>query len=211
MRKLLACILALLLLAIPVSAQTSFVSDDSGLLTEAQADALNKTLIGYHNDYGISVAVVTTDSLNDMSAEDYAKAHYAESGYGNDCVFLLICENEGQWYIYTSGLCSEVLSESELSQIGASLMDDLQSGNYEAAFQSFAKLCADPVSAQVSANAASANALQHTQKKYVILGMLGGLLVGVAVATVLVYKAKPPKPVRRPRPAIGEEKPTEEA
>ena len=94
MRKAVICILILLMLVLPVSAQTSFVTDQSQLLTQEQKAALDEKLTAYHTEYGFSIAVVTVDSLDGKTMEAYAKAHYAESGYDNDCALLMICENE---------------------------------------------------------------------------------------------------------------------
>lgn len=207
MRKVVVCVLILLMLVVPVSAQTSFVADQSQLLTQEQASALDEKLIVYHTDYGFTVAVVTVDSLEAQTIDAYAKAHYAESGYDNDCALLLICENEGQWYIYTSGLCAAVISDSEVARIGDSLMDDLQTGNYAAAFQSFADQCAEPVCEELDAQAAEAERVQNSQKKLVFLGMIVGLFVGLVIAVLLGIKAKTPRPSR----AVREPEPGEEA
>lgn len=203
MRKIAICILALLMLVVSVNAQTSFLMDDSALLTKEQAAALDEKLIAYHTDYGFSIAVVTTDSLDGQSIDAYAKARYAESGYDNDCAMLLICENEGQWYIYTSGLCATVISDSDVARIGDSLMDALQTGDYAAAFQSFADQCAEPVCDELAIQAAEADRVQNSQKKLVVLGLFGGLLVGVVIAVLLGMKAKKPRvsrDIQKPAP-----------
>ena len=73
MRKLFVCLLVLALLVVPVSAQTSLVADELNLLTQDQSAALNERLVAYHNDYEVSIAVVTTDNLNGSTIEVYAQ------------------------------------------------------------------------------------------------------------------------------------------
>lgn len=211
MRKVVICILVMLMLVLPVSAQTSFVEDQSQLLNQEQKVALDEKLIAYHTDYGFSVAIATVDSLDGKSMEAYAKACYADGGYDNDCALLLICENEGQWYIYTSGLCATLVPDNQVAQIGASMMDDLQAGNYSDAFHYFADQFAAPVCEELTKQAAEAERVQSKQKTLVVLGMVCGLMVGCVIAVVLGIKAKAPRPSRNvPVKATGEETKKEE-
>lgn len=190
MRKLCICVLVLLMLAVTVNAQTSFVEDSSALLTQEQSAALNEQLIAYHTECGVSVALVTTDSLDGKTIEAYANDYYANSGFDNDCAILLICENEGQWYIFTHGLCAEVITDADAAQIGAMMLDDLQSGGYYDAAQTFVQMTAEPVCELVRSMDEEAQQMLKDQNHRIVFGLVGGLAVGVAVAVLLGYAAK---------------------
>lgn len=190
MRKLCICILALLMLAVTVSAQTSFVQDDSSLLSKEQYDALNTQMQTYQKEFGLSIGFVSADDLGGKSIEDFAQAYYSQSGYGNDCALLVICENEGQWYIYTNGLCATQITDADAAQIGAAMLDDLQTGAYYEAVQTFVQRVAEPVCQTISDLDAEARQIQNSRNAKVVFGLVGGLVVGVAVAVLLGITAK---------------------
>ena len=189
MRKLFVCLLVLALLVVPVSAQTSLVADELNLLTQDQSAALNERLVAYHNDYEVSIAVVTTDNLNGSTIEVYAQAYYDQSGFDNDCAILVICEAEGEWYLYTHGLCADMISNEELGRIGDLILDDLQAGAYYDAILTFVDMTAEPVCQQVAALNAEILAKHQSKNQTVVYGLVGGLVVGIAVAVLLGFAA----------------------
>lgn len=206
MRKLFVCLLVLMMLTVTVSAQSSFVADELNLLTQDQSATLNERLTAYHNDYNVSVAVVTTDHLDGTSIEIYAQAYYDQSGFDNDCAILVICEAEGEWYIYTHGLCADMISNTELTQIGDLILDDLQAGAYYDAILTFVDMTAEPVCQQVADLNAEAAAVHRSKNQTVVYGLVGGLVVGIAVAVLLGFVAK----VRRVSPKAKQQLPQDE-
>ena len=190
MRKLCIWILVLLMLAVTVNAQTSFVQDDSKLLSQEQNAALNAQMLTYQTEFGVSIGLVTTDHLDGKTIETYADDYYQQSGYSNDCAILVICENEGQWYIYTHGLCATQVADADVAQIGAAMLDDLQTGAYYEAAQTFVQQVAEPVCQAVGELEAEDQELQNSRNRKVVFGLVGGLIVGVAVAVLLGAAAK---------------------
>ena len=190
MRKLCICILVLLMLAVTVNAQTSFVQDDSKLLSQEQLNALNAQMLTYQNEFGLSIGLVTTDHLDGKSIETYASDYYDQSGFSNDCAILVICENEGQWYIYTHGLCATEITNAEVAQIGAAILDDLQTGAYYEAAETFLQSIAEPVCQTIRNLDAEAQQLQNNRNRMVVFGLIGGLIASIAVAVLLGITAK---------------------
>lgn len=211
MKKLVILLLVLTMLAVTVNAQSSFVEDGSALLTPEQSGALNEQMLGYQADFGVSIGVVTTDSLDGKSIETYAGDYYANSGYTNDCAILLICENEGQWYIYTHGLCATYITDMDLMQIGDLILDDLQTGNYYEAVQTFMQRTAEPVCEEIRAMNDEAQQLQKDQNKRIVFGLVGGLAVGVAVSVLLGYAAKAHRVTPKAKPEPRQQEPQEKA
>ena len=190
MRKIFICLLIVMLLTVTVSAKTSLVDDSLNLLTQDQRATLSAQLNTYHNRYDVSVALVTTDSLDGKPIATYAKDYYEQSGYANDCAILVICEAEGLWYIYTHGLCADMITNEEASQIGEVILNDLQAGAYFDAAMTFVALTAEPVCQQVAAINAEIMEVQQSRQNAVIYGLAGGLAVGVAVSVLLSFVAK---------------------
>ena len=155
MRKVLAIILVILLLAVHVSANSIYVTDHARLLTSAETQTLEDSFNQYHVEYGFTVAVVTVDTLNGQSPAAYAATHYASSGYYNDGMMLLISERDGLWYLYTSGICTEAISDEMIEKLGSYIKEDLESGKYYDACKTFTKKCTNPVCEQINANAVS--------------------------------------------------------
>ena len=190
MRKVFVCLLVLMMLAVTVSAQSSFIADELNLLPQTQRAQLNERLSAYHNDYGVSIALVTTDDLGGKSIETYAKNYYEQSGFTNDCAMLVICEAEGQWYIYTHGLCATIVTDENAARIGTAILDDLQAGDYSAAAETFVEMVATPVCEAVQTMNEEAQQHQRSLNKRVVIGLICGFAVGVAVAVMLGIAAK---------------------
>ena len=106
MRKLIALVLAVLMLAVAVSAQAPYVMDTSGLLTKDEAQQLESGITKIHDAYGFTISVVTASTFGEKTVDAFAKQCYQTYEYDNDGILLLVSEDEGQWYIYTSGQCA---------------------------------------------------------------------------------------------------------
>lgn len=193
MRKVLAIILVILLLAVHVSANSIYVTDHARLLTSAETQTMEDSFSQYHAEYGFTVAVVTVDTLNGQSPAAYAAAHYASSGYDNDGMMLLISERDGLWYLYTSDTCTEAISDEMIEKLGSYIKEDLESGKYYDACKTFTKKCTNPVCEQINANAVSDKTLEREYRTFVMLGLGGGLLIGVAAALLLAMYFKHPR------------------
>ena len=197
MRKVLAILLVLLMLAVNVSADSNYVTDHARLLTSAETQTLEDSFSQYHAEYGFSVAVVTIDTLKGQSPAAYASAHYRSAGYDNDGMMLLISERDGLWYVYTSGICTEVITDEMIEKLGALIKANLESGEYYDACKTFIKKCTNPVCEQINAYAVSDQTMEREYKTFVVLGLGGGLLIGIAAVMVLVLHLKKPRKKER--------------
>lgn len=197
MRKILAALLVIWLLTVSVSADTGYVTDNARLLTSAETQNLEESFAQYHEEYGFSVAVVTVESLNGQSPASYASDHYGSAGYDNDGMMFLISERDGLWYVYTSGIAAEVITDEMIAKLGTLIKENLESGNYYDACKTFTKRCTNPVCEQINTNAVSDKALERSHRTFVVLGLGGGLLIGIAAVMVLaMYFKKPRKKTR---------------
>jgi len=192
MRKILTVLLAVLMLTVTVSAKSGYVTDHDRLLTSAETQNLEDSFSQYHTEYGFTVAVLTTDDLEGQTPADYASKHYHAAGYDNDGVMLLLSEPDGLWYVYTSGICAEVITEDMIEKLGSLIKEDLESGNYYNACKTFTKKCTNPVCEHINSFAVSNETLKRENRTFVFLGLGGGLLVGIAAVLSLAVLLKKP-------------------
>lgn len=125
-----------------------YLRDNAGLLTEDDATALQAHLQSVSDQVQANIVVITVDSLDGKSAQDYADDTYdydTTSGwrYGEDGALFLIAMDERQWAISTSGSCIQFLHEGALDHMEEVIVPYLSDGNYYQAFITFADLTAD--------------------------------------------------------------------
>ena len=202
MKKYAIILLAVVLMAVTASAETIFVADNAGLLSQTEAAQLEREFSQISGQYGFAMAAATVNSFDGMDAADYAAACYSDGDYGNDGILLLISEQEGQWYLYSSGICSVALSNDDLAKIGEKLTENLKKGSYFEAMQTYRQEALEPICRALDARGADAKNLHHTQNRYILLGMAGGLVVGILVAVWLGKLAG--NPIKRRIPASNE-------
>ena len=137
MRKILVLLLALLLLAIPVSAENYHIHDDEGLLKDHDVQRLEQVYDEAFLEYGFVPALATVESFGGMSAEEFANKYYDIQSYPDDGILLLVSLKEGQWYILTSGECHDRISDADAAALGEELLPLIRDGQYYAAFLAF--------------------------------------------------------------------------
>lgn len=149
MKKFTMLILTILLgimLVIPVSASPSLLVDDADLLTDAEESELSALLIDLSTTYAFDIVVVTTDSLNGESAQDYADDYFDYNGYGQgelcDGSLFLVSMDEREWHISTCGYGIRAISDHDLMEIEDAVVPYLSAEDYASAFKSYANMTA---------------------------------------------------------------------
>ena len=142
MKKLLFVFTLLCAFCLTVNATAARVVDGADLLTDAEETALATSLDSISQTYDVDVVVVTTDSTNGKSPRAYADDYYDYNGYGSDGGLLLISMEDRDWWISTTGMCIDAITDSDIDSIGDWMLDDLSNGDYAAAFDTFADECA---------------------------------------------------------------------
>ncbi len=144
------CLLLLLLLLpiglIGVGAQeTTYVQDLAGLLSASERAALETNLEEAGRQWGVTVAVVTVDTLDGKSATAYADDYFdyegASFGWGEDGILLLVARKSRDWAISTTGKGIEVMTDSRLVTMEEDVIPLLSEGRYAKAFDTFASDC----------------------------------------------------------------------
>ena len=123
--------------SLSAAAFTQYVRDDAGVLSDKTEEAIGLYNANWDKMFGSIMAVVTTESANDIenAAYDYAiEMQLAE----NDAI-LVIAKQQQDYYLLASGNFYDLLSGLSQSFVASCMADNVQKGDYDAAVRS---LCA---------------------------------------------------------------------
>lgn len=123
--------------SLSAAAFTQYVRDDAGVLSDKTEEAIGLYNANWDKMFGSIMAVVTTESANDIenAAYDYAiEMQLAE----NDAI-LVIAKQQQNYYLLASGDFYDLLSGLSQSFVASCMADNVQKGDYDAAVCS---LCA---------------------------------------------------------------------
>ena len=138
---LLAAVFVLVSFVLPVSAASSRLADEAGLLSDAECAAVEKQLDALSAQYGLDVVIVTTQSTGDSTPMEYADDYFDYNNYASDGVLLLISMEESDWWISTTGYGIQAFTDAGIAYIGDKVVPYLSDGEYADAFTAFADLC----------------------------------------------------------------------
>ena len=143
-----------------VEEKTPRLLDLADLLTDAEEKSLTEKMDKVGKEFKVELAIVTVDSIGEMTKADYAKKVYTESKFGfgedKDGVLLLInmdTPNDGEnrgWHIYTKGLGYDAISSDQSDEISEAMSSDLKAGNYADACATFVTECESYIDSYVS-------------------------------------------------------------
>lgn len=136
------CFLLLLSLGANAFAQESMlplVIDGAALLGSEQEQVLEETAKSLRERYQMDVVILTLNTLNGKTPQDYADDFYDDNGYGvgknySGVLFLLSME-ERDWYISTCGDAIYALTDYGIQQLGEASVTYLSRGDYYTAFR----------------------------------------------------------------------------
>ena len=123
--------------SLSTAAFTQYVRDDAGVLSDKTEEAIGLYNANWDKMFGSIMAVVTTESANDIenAAYDYAiEMQLAE----NDAI-LVIAKQQQDYYLLASGDFYDLLSGLSQSFVASCMADNVQKDDYDAAVCS---LCA---------------------------------------------------------------------
>ena len=123
--------------SLSTAAFTQYVRDDADVLSDKTEEAIGLYNANWDKMFGSIMAVVTTESANDIenAAYDYAiEMQLAE----NDAI-LVIAKQQQDYYLLASGDFYDLLSGLSQSFVASCMADNVQKGDYDAAVRS---LCA---------------------------------------------------------------------
>ena len=186
-RCLMMVLLSLLLcmpFILPVSAAYPYLVDRADILTANEESALLAELTEISTEYGVTVAVVTVDSLGNQSAKAYANDFY-DKNYGatTDGVMLLLAMDEREYYIVTESFGRTAIPDGRIDYVANRFVPDLSDGEYYEGFMTYASICAEHIK-----NAKNGN--PYTEPLLTFSDILIALAVGIVISLIIVSALK---------------------
>lgn len=137
---MLALVMVLNLGVVPAMAACSTqprVVDEGNLLTDSEIEALEYDLKTISEDLNMDVAVVTLETLGDKTSMEAADDFYDEHGYSEDGCIFLVCLEERDYWLSTSGDMIPILTDRKIESIGDQVREYLSDGNYAEGFHEY--------------------------------------------------------------------------
>lgn len=176
------------------AANSEKVVDDAGLLTQEEEIQLQDRLVEIAEEFQCDVVVVTVQSLNGMSVQDYTDSYYYQHGYGYgsniDGIILLVSMRERQFHLGTRGKAIRIFTDYGLEVIDDKITPYLSDGEYAKAFQEFADLAEEFMQEAANGRAYDTN---HTYRQPMNAGLrvliaIGIGLLAAAIAMVILFQ-----------------------
>lgn len=217
MKKLIVFVTSLFILlsmAVPTFAADDlpYVVDDADLLSVSEETELEANLSKLSQDNNFDIVVLTVDSLDGKTAEEYADDYYDYTGYGygsnrDGCLFLINME-EREWHLSTRGFGVVAITDAGIDYIGNKMLSSLSSGDYYDAFLTYGNIVTDFVLKANSGNVYDYNNLDEYDSSYdsdykhnddssegsigtaIIAGLVAGAIIAAIFISVLKGKMK---------------------
>ena len=183
------------------------VVDMADLLDNSEEADLLSMLDEISNRQELDVVVVTVNTLDGKTPMDYADDFYDYNGYGfgenRDGVLLLVCMEDRDWRISTSGYGITVFTDAGIEYISEKFLPDLSDGNYADAFTTYAELCDEFITQARTGDPYDTNNLPK-EPFNVFTSLLISLAVGILVSLIVTGKMKGKLKTVRMQPAAEE-------
>ena len=114
-----------------------YVTDLAGVINTTTRQKIELLATEVEQKTGAQIAVVTVDSLEGQTREDYAVDLYKHLGIGskkeNKGVLILIAPKERQYKIEIGYGLEPVINDARAGDVGRAMVPDLRQGDYSAA------------------------------------------------------------------------------
>lgn len=132
---------------IPTERQLPRLVDRADLLTDGEEEKLLAQLESISERQRFDVVVVTVDSLDGKTPQEYADDFFDYNGYGYgenyDGALLLVSIADRDWYISTSGYGITAITDAGREMMSERFLPSLSAGEYADAFRIYADICDD--------------------------------------------------------------------
>ena len=116
------------------------VIDQADILSSEQETELEGKAQELRLQLELDIVILTVDSLNGHTAQDYADNFFDANGYGyngtDDGVLFLLAMEEREWYLSTCGKAIYALTDYGIQELGQQTVDAFAYG-YESGFDTF--------------------------------------------------------------------------
>lgn len=120
------------------------VMDNAKFLSEDETSTLSEMLDSIRYKYSMDVAVVTTESLDGKSCEQFADDYYDYEGYGfgadKDGIMLVVSKNPRNYHFTTTSRGIRVFNDAAINYLKKNVEEYLRNDDYYGAFLKFAEI-----------------------------------------------------------------------
>lgn len=138
---LIVCAAIIMSFAICVSATPASIVDNAGLLSDSEKTVLEKQAKEIAQKYSMDVVIVTTESLEGKTSEEYADDFYDcnSYGFGEDFsgVLLLLSMEYRDWAISTTGEAIFALTDYGIQDVFSQMAGLLAEDQYFSGFSTY--------------------------------------------------------------------------
>ncbi len=141
-----AFLTALIVFVLPLRAAPAYITDEYGLLTDAERNKLDQLAQQISEKYNVGTYVRVVNGTEGMGIEDYAEYRYKSEGMGlgaqSDGI-LLIIDMDGRYYdICAYGdTANRQFTDKRKDNMANAFLGDLSSGYYYNAFKTYLNDC----------------------------------------------------------------------
>ena len=157
--------------------------DDAHLLSKNEWAEVSRKLNEISARQGMDVVVVTTNTLEGKSPQDYADDYYDYNGYGPDGVLLLVSMEDRDWWISTTGYGITAFTNAGIEYLGDLIQPELRDDNYAEAFLLFAEKCDEFITQARSGDPYDTHNLPK-EPFSVVMNIIIALIIGFVVALI---------------------------
>lgn len=181
--------------------------DNADILDDSEETSLLKKLDEISERQKFDVVVVTVDSLEGKTAEEYADDFYDENGYGvgndKDGVLLLVSMEDRDWWMSTTGFGITAITDAGIDYISDKFLEYLGDDKYAKAFDTYAELC-DEFIAQAKKGTPYDGSNMPKEPFPVFRNILIALGVGIVLSLIIVLIMRSKMRTVRSQPAASD-------
>ncbi len=181
--------------AYPAYAENSDkVVDMAELLTDSEERELEEDILEVISkyDYRYDIVVVTTNSTDGKTAEEYADDYYDYNGYGYDSecsgMLLLVDMGDRAWHISTCGKGINVFTDRGIDKAGEAIAYWLGEGNNLTALKEFMYFSDEYI--EEYENGSTGTAVGRDYGHILLVSVGGGAVVALIVCLIMKSQLK---------------------
>lgn len=166
------------------------VVDMADILTTQEEEKLQNMLQEIAEKYQCDAAVVTTETCEGKSAQDYTDDYYDANDYGygstDDGIILMVCMGERQFHLATRGTAITMFTDYGLEVIDNQITEYLTDGDYYKAFKTYGDLVDEFIEEYETTGKAFDVRHAYKEKMEIGLRVLISAAVGLVLAVIVV-------------------------
>lgn len=168
------------------------ITDWADLLSDSEEAELSDKLDEISERQQVDVVVLTVESLEGASVEEYADDFYEYNGYGfgeeHDGILFLISMEERDWHISTEGFGITAVTDAGSEYMAEEIQPYLSDGEYAEAFRVFAEQCDDYIRQARTGEPYDVDNIPDVPFSHlgtIIIGLMTGFVIALIVTGIM--------------------------